>query len=176
MVSNLEDDLRSPKGYELGHSALHELRQVEVWPTVLNFELWLHLLAEPESTLALEVKTLLGAGEPITDAIAEDLVPRLSPAAPGWRPGRRGRRAPRQPSRHGRSDHRRGARLGRRLQRRAGARAAVASRRNRTGQRSSRLVDGLAEATDVAHAMRFAWRSRLAESSAEVRKLREALN
>src|SRR6202161_1359209 len=73
MASNLEEELRSPEGYGLGHASLHELEKVEMWPTVPNFELWLHVLADPDGTLAREVNTLLGAGERITDAIVEDL-------------------------------------------------------------------------------------------------------
>jgi diguanylate cyclase len=174
MASNLEDNLRSPEGYELGHTALRELRQVEVWPTVLNFELWLHVLAEPESTLALEMKTLLGAGERITDAIAEDLCRAYLPRA-------------KLEIQVGEAGEALNAHLGTvattidEARDTAGDFAAELERaRRRLDDKPDRtelakVVDGLAEATASARSNALRLEERLAESSAEVRKLREAL-
>jgi len=52
-----------------------------VWPTALNFELWLHIVADPTGPLALEIERLLTAGEPITDFVAEGLAHTYLPKA-----------------------------------------------------------------------------------------------
>ena len=49
------------------------MERAKVWPTALNFELWLHLVADPSGALALELRRLLSSGEQITDFVAEDL-------------------------------------------------------------------------------------------------------
>jgi diguanylate cyclase len=174
MTFDLEEELRSSEGYALGHSTLHELEKVEIWPTVLNFELWLHVLAEPEGRLALEVKTLLGAGERITDAIAEDLSRAYLPRA----------RLEVQVGEAGDAlnahlgalaltiNEARGSanRFGAQLER---AKSRLSGGPDRTA--FAELVSDLAEATDVARNTAIQLEGRLAESFAEVRKLREAL-
>jgi diguanylate cyclase len=73
MPGELELALRGPKAYEVAHAALERMRAASVWPTALNFELWLHLVADPEGALAREIERLLSSGEPISDFIAEEL-------------------------------------------------------------------------------------------------------
>ena len=174
MALELGDELRSSRGYVLGHSALDELKKVETWPTVLNYELWLHMLADPEGTLALEVNTLLSAGEPITDAIAEDLSRAYLPRA----------RLEAQVGETGDSlsthlgevaltiDEARGStsEFSAELER---ARRGLTRKPDRAALAG--LVDDLTEATDVAHGKALQLEERLADSFAEVRKLREAL-
>ena len=65
--------LRGPKGYEVARAAIEMMERAKVWPTALNFELWLHLVADPSGALAVEMQRLLSAGEQITDFLAEDL-------------------------------------------------------------------------------------------------------
>jgi diguanylate cyclase len=175
MSWNLEEDLRSRQGYELGHLSLHELEKVEVWPTVLNFELWLHVLSDPQSMLALEVNTLLGAGEPITEAIAEDLSRAYLPRA----------RLEAQVGEAGDAlsthlgavaltiDEARGStsKFSAELER---ARGRLKDRPDRTAL--TELVDDLSAATDVAHSKALMLEGRLTDSSAEVHKLRKALH
>ena len=174
MALNLEEELRNPQGYKLGHSALHGLEKVEMWPTMVNFELWLHVLADPEGTLALEVKTLLGAGERITDSIAEDLsrayLPRARLEAQVGEAG--GALSTHLDAVALTIDEARGS---------ASDFAAELERaRGRLNDKPDRkalaaLVDDLAEATDSARSKSLQLEGRLAESFAEVRKLREAL-
>jgi diguanylate cyclase len=174
MSSNLQEELRSPRGYGLGHSALQELATVETWPTLLNYELWLHVLADPEGTLALEVKTLLGAGERITDEIAEDLSRAYLPRA--RLEAQIGEAGDALSTHLGAAavtlDEARGAAsdFGAELER---ARSRLRNKPDRTALAA--LVDDLAEATDVTRGKALQLEGRLAESSAEVRKLREAL-
>jgi diguanylate cyclase len=57
----------------VARSAIEMMERAKVWPTALNFELWLHLVADPAGALAVELKRLLSSGEQITDFVAEDL-------------------------------------------------------------------------------------------------------
>ena len=81
MALELGDELRSPRGYVLGHSALDELKKVETWPTVLNYELWLHFVADPASALAQEIERILSEGSTITEDVGEELAAAFLPKA-----------------------------------------------------------------------------------------------
>jgi diguanylate cyclase len=65
--------LRSPNSYDLAARALAEMRRCKVWPTPLNFELWIQIIAEPSGALATEVGRLIAAGEAITEAKSAEL-------------------------------------------------------------------------------------------------------
>jgi diguanylate cyclase len=73
MPGEVDLTLRGPKAFEVARAAIDMMEQSKVWPTALNFELWLHLVADPSGALALEIQRLLSSGEPITDFVAEDL-------------------------------------------------------------------------------------------------------
>ncbi|MFI4973267.1 MAG: GGDEF domain-containing protein [Caulobacterales bacterium] len=73
MAGDVEAALRGPKAYAVARAAIELMEQAKVWPTALNFELWLYLVADPDCPLAREIQRLLNAGEPITDSVAEDL-------------------------------------------------------------------------------------------------------
>jgi diguanylate cyclase len=81
MSGELDLTLRGPKAYEVARAALEMMERAKVWPTALNFELWLHLVADPSGALAQEIERLLSSGEPITDFIAEDLAQHFLPKA-----------------------------------------------------------------------------------------------
>jgi diguanylate cyclase len=73
MPGEVDLTLRGPRGYEVARAAIEMMERAKVWPTALNFELWLHLVADPAGALALELQRLLSNGEQITDFVAEDL-------------------------------------------------------------------------------------------------------
>ena len=73
MPGEVDHTLRGPRAYEVARVAVEMMEGAKVWPTALNFELWLHLVADPTGALALEMQRLLSAGEQITDFVAEDL-------------------------------------------------------------------------------------------------------
>jgi diguanylate cyclase len=81
MSGDVETTLRGPKAYSIARAALEMMEESKVWPTALNFELWLHLVADPNSELAQEIQRLLKSGEAITDKIAEDLAANFLPKA-----------------------------------------------------------------------------------------------
>src|SRR5580698_8868160 len=73
MPGEVDHTLRGPRAYEVARSAIEMMERAKVWPTALNFELWLHLVADPAGALAVELQRLLSSGEQITDFVAEDL-------------------------------------------------------------------------------------------------------
>lgn len=81
MPDDVEVALRGPRAYEVARRAIELMETANVWPTALNFELWLHVVADPSSALAKEMQQLLHSGEPITDPIADDLAERHLPKA-----------------------------------------------------------------------------------------------
>jgi diguanylate cyclase len=81
MPGELDLTLRGPKAYDVARAALDLMERSKVWPTALNFELWLHLISDPSGPLAQEIERLLSSGEPITDFIAEDLAQTYLPKA-----------------------------------------------------------------------------------------------
>ena len=81
MSGDVETTLRGPKAYSIARAALESMEESKVWPTALNFELWLHLVADPNGPLAQEIQRLLESGEAITDAMAEDLAANFLPKA-----------------------------------------------------------------------------------------------
>ena len=73
MTGQIETTLRGPDAFALARRAMDEMERAGVWPTPLNFELWLHYLAEPEGALAVEIARMIKAGEPFTEAVSETL-------------------------------------------------------------------------------------------------------
>jgi diguanylate cyclase len=79
MSADIETSLRAPKAYELARQAIAAMEAHKVWPTALNFELWVHYVAGKDSELAVEIDQMLEAGEPFTDTVGEDLAARYLP-------------------------------------------------------------------------------------------------
>jgi diguanylate cyclase len=77
MAADLQVQIRSPAAYSLAQRALAEMERCKVWPTPLNFELWLSVAADPRGPLALEIERLVAAGEALTEARSEDLAARF---------------------------------------------------------------------------------------------------
>ncbi|EEF23415.1 conserved hypothetical protein, partial [Ricinus communis] len=53
----------------------------QIWPTALNFELWTHYVADPDGALAREITRLISMGEPITEMLSEELAAAYLPKA-----------------------------------------------------------------------------------------------
>ena len=81
MSGGVELAMRGPEAYPLARRALDEIERRGVWPTPLNFELWLHFLSEPESLLAVELQRLMDEGAVITDQVSEALAATYLPRA-----------------------------------------------------------------------------------------------
>jgi diguanylate cyclase len=81
MAGEVETAIRGPDAYSLSRRAVEEMERCKVWPTPLNYELWLHYVGAPDSALAQEIDRLLAAGEAITEDISEDLAASYLPKA-----------------------------------------------------------------------------------------------
>ena len=81
MPADIQASLRSPKGYDVARRAIEVMQAHQVWPTVRNFELWVHYVSENSGPLAVEIDRLLAAGEAITESIGESLAAQYLPEA-----------------------------------------------------------------------------------------------
>jgi diguanylate cyclase len=72
-TAEFEAIVRGPDAYRLARIALDMMVRHKVWPTPLNYELWLRCAGEPRSPLALEIERMAAAGAPFTDATCEVL-------------------------------------------------------------------------------------------------------
>lgn len=79
MTTQVETAVRGPEAYGLARRTISEMEQAGVWPTPLNFELWLHYLGDPEGPLGREIQRVLGAGEPFSESTAEMLAAEYLP-------------------------------------------------------------------------------------------------
>jgi diguanylate cyclase len=76
---DVELSLRSPEAYALARKAIEMMERHKVWPTPLNFELWLHYVGDPNGALGLEIERLVNSGQSITEAVAEELAAQYLP-------------------------------------------------------------------------------------------------
>lgn len=81
MSSELDSLLRSPKAYLWAHKAIEAMEAHKVWPTALNFELWLHYVTAKDGDVAAEIDTVLQSGAPFTDQVGEQIAANHLPAA-----------------------------------------------------------------------------------------------
>jgi diguanylate cyclase len=81
MSGDVEVTLRGPEAYGLARRALEEMERATVWPTPLNFELWLHYMGDPDGPLGTEIKRLINEGEPFTEEVSETLASTYLPRA-----------------------------------------------------------------------------------------------
>ncbi|AQR61783.1 GGDEF domain-containing protein [Brevundimonas sp. LM2] len=79
MSKQVQTTLRGPEAFVLVRRAVDEMERLGVWPTPLNFELWLHWLGDPEGPLGQEMTRLLGDGSPFTEETAEMLAAEYLP-------------------------------------------------------------------------------------------------
>ena len=79
MTTQVEAALRGPEAFTLARRAMDEMESSGVWPTPLNFELWLHYVNDPESPLAREMMRLLSSPDAFTEGTAEMLAAEYLP-------------------------------------------------------------------------------------------------
>ena len=79
MTAQVETALRGPEAYALARRVVDAMQEASVWPTPLNFELWLHYVSDPEGPLGRELHRLLTGDAPFTDATAEMLAAEFLP-------------------------------------------------------------------------------------------------
>jgi len=79
MAEQVETTLRGPEAYDLARRVINEMATANVWPTPVNFELWLHYMGDPEGPLGREIQRILAANEPFTDATSDMLAAEYLP-------------------------------------------------------------------------------------------------
>jgi diguanylate cyclase len=81
MADQVESALRGPEAFELARRAVQDMERRGIWPTPLNFELWVQMLGDPEGGLAGEIERLSAAGDAITEGVSESLAATYLPRA-----------------------------------------------------------------------------------------------
>lgn len=81
MASTLDSLLRSPKAYQLARKAIEAMEANRVWPTALNFELWMYYVAAKDSEVAAKIDDVLRSGAQFTDQVGEQIAAEHLPAA-----------------------------------------------------------------------------------------------
>lgn len=81
MATDVDQILRGPDAYSIAYKAIELMERHSAWPTAVNFELWIHYVADPEGPLARELTRLIATGEAITDSVSVDLATAYLPKA-----------------------------------------------------------------------------------------------
>ncbi|CAN5154266.1 GGDEF domain-containing protein [soil metagenome] len=81
MDGDVDTVIRGPKAYDLARKAVEVMERQKIWPTPLNFELWIHYVGNPDGPLGREIQRLLGIGETITETVSEELAAQFLPKA-----------------------------------------------------------------------------------------------
>jgi len=79
MTTQVETALRGPEAFAMARQALIDMETAGVWPTPLNFELWLHYIGDPESPLGKEMSRLLASTDAFTEGTSEMLAAEYLP-------------------------------------------------------------------------------------------------
>jgi diguanylate cyclase len=77
----IENIIRGPQAYTLGQMTLAAMEKHRIWPTPINYELWMYYVGAPDSPLALELKRLVESGQPITEEVSDELAGTFLPKA-----------------------------------------------------------------------------------------------
>jgi len=81
MSGDIETAVRGPEAYSLARRVLEDMERRQIWPTPLNYELWLHFMADPSGALGREIERRLAQGEAITEGLVEELAALYLPKA-----------------------------------------------------------------------------------------------
>ena len=81
MPDPIETLLRGPAAYDLARKAMAAMQAQRVWPTPLNYEIFLHCVKDPDGPLAQEVARLASIGEALTEMVSEELAASYLPKA-----------------------------------------------------------------------------------------------
>lgn len=73
MAADFETALRGPEAYAIARKATALMEAHKVWPTPLNYELWLNYAGDPAGALGKAIEKLLAEGQTISEAVSEEL-------------------------------------------------------------------------------------------------------
>ena len=81
MSDPIDVAIRSREAFNIARTSIAQMEKYGVWPTPLNYELWLYAVSDPEGAIGREIHRLVSTGQTLTDSIAEELavqhLPRL---------------------------------------------------------------------------------------------------
>lgn len=80
MPSDIDSLLRGAKAYELAKKAIDAMEAHRVWPTAVNFELWLHYVSSKDSEVTQEITSVIESGEQFTEHMGEELAAKHLPS------------------------------------------------------------------------------------------------
>lgn len=81
MATDINSILRSPSSYLWARKAIEAMEANNAWPTAVNFELWLHYVAAKDSEVASKIDEVLQSGTPFTEQVGQDIANQLLPGA-----------------------------------------------------------------------------------------------
>ena len=73
MPSDIDSILRSPKAYQWARKAIEAMETHRVWPTSVNFELWLHYVAAKDSQVTAQINSVIESGAQFTEQMGEEI-------------------------------------------------------------------------------------------------------
>jgi diguanylate cyclase len=79
MTADVDSILRGMQAYQLGQAALAAMERDQIWPTPVNYELWMHAVANPDAPLAKEIARLLERDKMITEEMSDRLAMEFLP-------------------------------------------------------------------------------------------------
>ena len=79
MTEKVDTTVRGPDAYGLARRVLDDMEAAGVWPTPVNFELWLHYVGDPEGPLGREIRRILATKEPFSESTSEMLASEYLP-------------------------------------------------------------------------------------------------
>jgi diguanylate cyclase len=174
MAGDVELSVRGPQAYSTARAAIDVMEKHGVWPTPLNFEIWLHYVADPEGDLGKEIGRLVNSGAAFTEDVAEALAAQFLPKArlndEIRNAGDQLNRQLETITRAIKSAQKSSAAYGKTL---AGAASELSSRQNPSDLQD--LVQSLADATRQVQHQNTSLERRLEASTGEIQRLREHL-
>lgn len=81
MATEIDLILRGPKAFEWARKTLEAMEANNVWPTAINFELWMHYVAAKDSEVAAEIDQVLRSGAQFTEQVGEQIASQHLPSA-----------------------------------------------------------------------------------------------
>ncbi|MFN9848398.1 MAG: GGDEF domain-containing protein [Alphaproteobacteria bacterium] len=81
MATEIDIILRGPKAFEWARETLAAMEANNVWPTAINFELWMYYVAAKDSQIAAEIEQVLKSGARFTEQVGEEIASKHLPSA-----------------------------------------------------------------------------------------------
>jgi len=81
MATEIDIIMRGPMAFEWARKTLEAMEANNVWPTAVNYELWMHYVAAKDSRIAAEIEQVLKSGVQFTEQVGEEIANHHLPSA-----------------------------------------------------------------------------------------------